>query len=172
MLSKEDWLMIKTQREQGVYIRDIAQRLGAHPKTVSWALKRGGPALGKRPGARKSKLDPYKALVDEELGNNVWNAVVIHRKIREAGFSGEVTILRDYIRPKRVLRPGKETVRFETEPGEQTQSDWGKVWTEVAGLRTKVHFIVHTLGYSRRFHIWCCEREDAEHTYEGLIRPF
>jgi hypothetical protein len=35
-----------------------------------------------------------------------------------------------------------------------------------------VHFIVNELGYSRRFHFWCAEREDAEHTYEGLIRSF
>jgi hypothetical protein len=36
----------------------------------------------------------------------------------------------------------------------------------------KVHFTVSTLGYSRRFHFWCCERNDAEHTYEGIIRAF
>jgi hypothetical protein len=28
------------------------------------------------------------------------------------------------------------------------------------------------LGYSRRFHFWCTDSEDAEHTYEGLIRSF
>lgn len=38
MLSKEDWLMIKSQRETGVYIRDIANRLGTHPKTVNGAI--------------------------------------------------------------------------------------------------------------------------------------
>jgi hypothetical protein len=36
----------------------------------------------------------------------------------------------------------------------------------------KVHFIVNELGYSRRFHFWCTDSEDAEHTYEGLIRSF
>jgi hypothetical protein len=43
---------------------------------------------------------------------------------------------------------------------------------EIAGVRRKVHFIVNELGYSRRFHFWCTESEDAEHTYEGLIRSF
>lgn len=32
------------------------------------------------------------------------------------------------------------------------------------------HFVVHTLGYSRRFHFWTTDREDAEHTYEGVVR--
>jgi Mu transposase-like protein/integrase-like protein len=67
---------------------------------------------------------------------------------------------------------GLATVRFETEPGQQLQSDWGEVWAEVGGQRVKVHFIVNALGYSRRFHFWCCEQADAEHTYEGLIRSF
>ena len=35
-----------------------------------------------------------------------------------------------------------------------------------------VHCLVNTLGYSRRFHFWCTTCEDAEHTYEGLIRSF
>jgi transposase len=98
--------------------------------------------------------------------------VVVHAKIRDAGYGGGISILRDYIRPRRVLRRGRETVRFETPPGRQMQSDWGEIWTEVAGRRTKVHFMVNTLGYSRRFHFWCTDSEDSEHTYEGLIRSF
>jgi transposase len=86
--------------------------------------------------------------------------------------TGGYTILRQYIQPKRVLRPGRATVRFETEPGKQLQSDWGEVWAAVAGQRVKVHFIVNELGYARRFHVWACGQEDAEHTYEGLIRSF
>jgi hypothetical protein len=30
--------------------------------------------------------------------------------------------------------------------------------------------MVNTLGYSRRFHFWCSDSQDAEHTYEGLVR--
>jgi len=43
---------------------------------------------------------------------------------------------------------------------------------EIAGQATKVHFMVNQLGYSRRFHFWCTDSEDAEHTYEGLICSF
>jgi integrase-like protein len=31
---------------------------------------------------------------------------------------------------------------------------------------------VNTLSYSRRFHFWRTQTEDAEHTYEGLVRAF
>ena len=169
MLRKEDFIVIKALKERGVYVKDIAEDLGVHPKTVSRALQRGSAPVGKRK-PRSSKLDRYKPRVDELLGENVWNAMVILREIQAMGYEGEVTILRDYIRPKRALRPGRATVRFETQPGQQLQSDWGELWCEVGGVRTKVHFIVNVLSYSRRFHFWGTDSQDAEHTYEGLIR--
>lgn len=171
MLKKEDFAVIKALNHQGAFIKDIAAELGVHPKTVSRALARGSAPKPQRK-QRGSKLDPYKAKIDKLLAENVWNAMVIWREIQAEGYSGEVSLVRRYIGPKRVLQPGRATVRFETEPGEQLQSDWGEVIAEIAGEPTKVHFIVNTLGYSRRFHFWCADRQDAEHTYEGLIRSF
>jgi len=110
--------------------------------------------------------------VDRLLANDVWNAGVIFDKLRKRGYTGGRSILRDYIRPKRVMRGVKGTVRFESTPGEQLQSDWGQVQTRIAGRSYRVHFMVNLLGYSRRFHVWAGEREDAEHTYEGLVRAF
>jgi transposase len=95
--------------------------------------------------------------------------MVILREIQADGYSGEETLLRRYITPKRVLQPGRATVRFETGPGEQLQNDWGETIVSIAGQRAKVCFSVNTLGYSRRFHFWCTDSLDAEHTYEGLI---
>ncbi len=172
MLKKGDWMYIKSQIWLGVYKKDIAEKLGVHPRTVRRALKREGAPRRKRPVARVSKLDPYKSEVDKLLKEDVWNAVVIFRLIKEKGYTGGISILRDYIQPKRLLRKNRETVRFETAPGKQLQSDWGELWTKVGGVDTKVHFMVNTLGFSRRFHFWCTTREDAEHTYEGLIRSF
>ena len=145
MLSQEDFIVIKTLKARGVYNKDIAAELGVHPKTVGRALKRGSaPTVAKR--RRASKLDPYKEKIDEMLAANVWNAVVILREIQAMGYDGGSTIVRDYIAPKRALRPGKATVRFETPPGRQMQNDWGELKTEIAGEEVKVHFNVNTLG--------------------------
>jgi transposase len=171
MLSQEDYIVIKTLKAHGVYNVDIAAEVGVHPKTVSRALARGS-APGPRKAKRASKLDPYKAEVDRLLSENVWNAVVVLREIQTQGYEGGITILREYIQPKRALRPSKATVRFETPPGQQLQTDWGETFTVIGGEETKVHVIVNTLGFSRRFHFWCTDSQDAEHTYEGLIRSF
>ena len=71
MINKEDWMMIEAQIEKGVYQKDIAETLGVHPKTVGRALKRRGPPSGKRPSARKSKLDPFKPMVDDLIRQGV-----------------------------------------------------------------------------------------------------
>ena len=169
MLKKEDFAVIKALAGYGVYQKDIAEKLGVHPKTVSRALKRGSTP-GKVRKAQVSKLERHKPTIDRLLSEGVWNAVVILREIQEEGYGGEISLVRKYIQPKRVLRSSRATVRFETRPGQQMQSDWGEIMTQVGGKGIKVRFIVNELGYSRRFHFWCTTSLDAEHTYEGIIR--
>lgn len=171
MLRKEDFMVIQALAQQGIYLSDIAKQVGVHPRTVRRALDRGG-APPRRAGRRGSRLDPYRAEIDRLLAEDVWNAVVIYRELQAKGYTGRLSILRDYIRPKRALRVRRATVRFETDPGRQLQSDWAEHETRIAGQPTTVHFIANTLGFSRRFHFWCTDSEDAEHTCEGLIRSF
>ena len=173
MISREDFVKIKAMHTAGMYQKDIARQLGIHPKTVKRALTRDAAPARVRV-KRGSKLDPFRAQVDEMLGRGIWNGAVILRELQKVGYRGGHSILREYIQPKRALRTATDraTVRFETSPGQQLQSDWGQVEVWIAGQRQRVHFIVNTLGYSRRFHFWCTDSEDAEHTYEGLIRTF
>jgi transposase len=171
MLKVEDYAVIRTLKQRGVYIKDIAEEIGMDRKTVSRALKKGRAPERKR-AKRGSKLDGYQARIEQLLSEGVWNAKVLLRELEADGYTGGYSILREYIKPKRVQRSNRATVRFETEPGEQMQSDWGTVNTRIGGKDVKVHFVVNLLGYSRRFHFWCTKREDAEHTYEGIIRSF
>lgn len=171
MLKKREFLMIQDLVKQGVRQKDIATRLGVHPRTIRRALKRGTAPKARWP-KRGSGLDPYKAQIDVLLAAGVWNAVVILREIQAQGCSGCYTTVKNYVRPKRVLRPGRATVRFETAPGEQTQLDWGEIYTQIAGERRKVYFSVVTLGFSRRSHAWAFDRLDAEHLYESVVRAF
>ncbi len=170
MLRKEDFVTIEALAKRGVYQKDIAALVGVHPKTVSRALARDGAPTGH--AGRTRVLDAFRERVDALLQEGVWNAVVIWRELQAAGYAGGISVIRDYMRPKRPLRPGRVTVRFETEPGRQLQSDWASIRVPIAAVDTAVHFTVNTLGFSRRFHFWCTDCEDAEHTYEGLIRSF
>lgn len=164
--------MIQNRIHEGAYVKDIAAELKVSPKTISRALKRGSAPTGKPGRPAASKLDPFKPRIDELLEHNVWNAQVILRELQAIGYQGSYTILRDYIQPKRVLRPSKATVRFETDPGRQLQSDWGELMTVIGGVRTKAYFCVNVLTNSRRFHVWAATSLDAHHTYEAIIQAF
>ena len=157
MLAPEDFMTIQALVKRGVYLCDIAEQLGVHPRTVRRALARGSPPT-RRGGRRGSVLGPHRLLVDQWLAEGVWNAVVIWRELQAKGYTGGISILRDYLHPKRALRPGRATVRFETEPGRQLQSDWASSRTVIAGDATVVHFVVNTLSFSRGWFHFCGAR--------------
>lgn len=171
MLSREDFYMIKQMRQQGAYIVDIATQIGCSERTIRRYLKYPEPPARKT-RHKMVKLKPFMDYIDMRLAENVWNSEVIFAEIKAMGYTGGRSMLRYYIQPKRKMRPSKRTVRFETQPGYQLQHDWGEVEVEVAGQRCKVNFAVNTLGFSRRFHVFAAPKQDAEHTYESLVRAF
>lgn len=129
MISREDFVKIKAMHTAGMYQKDIASQLGIHPKTVKRALARDDAPARVRV-KRGSKLDGYRAQVDEMLGRGIWNGAVILRELQKVGYTGGHTILRDYIQPKRAMRTAAErkTVRFETPPGSNCRAI-GDRWT-------------------------------------------
>jgi hypothetical protein len=60
--------------------------------------------------------------------------------------------VRNAVRPLRLEAAAASLTqtRFETEPGQQAQVDWGEVRVRLDGVAAKVHVFVMTLGYSRR----------------------
>jgi IS30 family transposase len=48
MLKKENYRMIEVLKKRGVYLKDIAEEVWVHPKTVQRARKRGGAPLKER----------------------------------------------------------------------------------------------------------------------------
>jgi transposase len=148
MIKKEGCMEIKILQRQGVGIREIARQMGVSRNTVRKYL-RGEPEPGyaARP-PRASKLDPYKAYLQEriEAARPQWiPATVLDREIRELGYQGSIRLLRYFVAElKPVARPDP-VVRFETEPGQQMQVDWGVFRRGKQPLSA----FVATLGWSR-----------------------
>ncbi len=129
---------------------DIAGVTGCDRKTVrKWLLQPGPPRYGPR-APRPSKLDPYKPYIAQRLSAGVWNAIVLLRELRQQGYPGGYTILKDFLHPKREAARAVAVRRFETPPGRQAQVDWGHLgWVEHDGHRQPVWGFVCTLGFSR-----------------------
>jgi transposase len=153
MITIEEWAMIKHMHRQGVPKARIARELGLDPKTVDRAIKtEEHPKRKER--AQGSILDPYKEYINQRLEKYDLTATRILREIKERGYPGSYTILRNYVRQVKGAKPKPAFVRFETDPGEQAQMDWSDFgWFEFGGQKRKLWCFAMVLGYSRALYI-------------------
>ena len=141
---------IHSLRRQGLSITKISQMTGFNRRTVRKYLAQPGlPHYGSRP-CLPSKLDPFKPYLHQRLQAGVWNAVVLLRELKERGYTGSYTLLKEYIHPLRQEANSQAVRRFETPPGFQAQVDWGELGVvEFGAQRARLSGFVMTLGYSR-----------------------
>lgn len=148
MIAQEEHLMIKYLAQEGLPKAQIARRCGVSRQTVYNHLARS--SRSQRGGKRRSKLDPFKDHIRARLDRYDLPATVLLREIRGQGYSGGITILRDYVRPLKEEKVRTLTERFETIPGQQAQCDWGECGiVSVDGVRKKLYLFALVLGYSR-----------------------
>jgi transposase len=161
MVGKEEFMDIHSAYVQGMSISEIARRVGRDRKTIRHLLRQGGPGP-RKPREVSSKLEPYREyLLGRMLGEDpVLNSEVLYDEIRERGYRGGHSILKEFIKPFRGLGQEKTTQRFETPPGKQAQVDWGHF--KKPGCK-KVHGFVMTLGFSRAMFLEFTHSEALAH---------
>jgi len=142
-------MLIKYLAGDGVPVVHIARRLGVSRQTVYNHLKREEPFP--KPRARRgSMLDAFKGYVRARLEVFDLPCTVLLRELKDRGYGGGLTVLRDFVRPLKQEFTCRVVERFETEPGRQAQIDWGECGTiTVDGECRKLYVFVMVLGYSR-----------------------
>src|SRR5664280_1467404 len=150
MLKEEELFLIRELSSQNLSISEISRQTGFDRKTVRKYLKmKTLPGPQKRPG-RKSKLDPFKPCILEKLKEGPYTAARLYREIKEMGFDGGKTIVKEFIKEVRPKQGVPAVLRYETKPGIQAQVDWGELGTiEVDGKLKKLFCFNMILGYSR-----------------------
>lgn len=155
MIKSGSIIMLHELKAEGKSIRAIAKETG-HPINTMRKYLRTNDIPEERPHPKKgSKLDPYKDIIKELIGQGIFNCEVIYERIQKEGYGGGRTILRDYVRE---FRPPKQAIavcRYETKPGQQTQVDWSEytyIEEEIGEIR-KLYVFVMVLGYSRAIYI-------------------
>ncbi len=144
MLTPEEQHELQRLVQDHIPIRAIARRLGRDVKTIRRAL--GRPRQPPAP----SKLAPYQALARERFAQGL-RAPRILRELRERGYPGSRTILKDFLQTLGPPRPARRTFhRFETGPGVEAQSDWSPYRVTIADRETVAHAFALVLCYSRR----------------------
>ena len=131
MLTGEMTLEIRILHRQGKSIRAIARELGISRETVRKYLRAPdlAPSYGPR-APRPSKLDPFKTYLKMRIAEAAPRrlpATVYLRELREFGYAGGITILKDWLAQQYPQLPAPAIIRFETPPGRQAQADWTSV---------------------------------------------
>lgn len=149
MIGPDSWLQVKSRYRNGESISAIARSLGIDRKTVRRALAaEQTPTF--RPAPRGSKLDRFKDYIRMRMADGVTNAVKLLRELKGQGYTGSISILRDFCRPLRTEQQRQAWLRFETVPGEQAQVDWGHIWyLDAQGTRRRGYCFTMLLGFSR-----------------------
>jgi len=146
----------------GLNPAQIARALSLDARTVShWLTQTHFHARRCEP--RPSKLDPYKRTIRQLLENHPYSAVQVVQRLREDGYEGGLTIVKDYlatVRPRRT--PAFLTLAFA--PGECAQVDWGHYGSvNVGNTRRKLSFFVMVLCYSRLMYLEFTVSQTMEH---------
>jgi len=168
---------IVSRYSAGSSIRQIARELGLARNTVSHVLarreeKRAGTSSPRL--RRPSQLDPYEPIIHELLGRYPdLTAVRLLEELRQRGFPGGYTVVRQRLA---ALRPGATphpVIRFETSPGLQAQMDYAVYDVDFTGEgRRRVGLFSYILGYSRRQYLRFVAAQDMTTTLREHVRAF
>ena len=147
---------------EGRSIRAIARDLGVSRNSVRKYLRSPQVPRAKEQTPRGSKLDPYKEYLRERLAEGLENCVVLLRELRGRGYTGGYSILKEYVHPFRRPHLPQATRRFETEPGEQAQVDWGSfTYFTSEGKKKQVWAFVMVLSWSRAIYVELVPQADV-----------
>jgi transposase len=163
MIDYETYCKIHDHRtRQALSIVQTARALGLHTETVSKWSRIDQYHRVVQP-KRGSRLDPYKGQIVRWLDTHPYSAQQIFQRLREAGFCGGVTVVKDYVRQ---IRPPKQKafLKLSFAAGEAAQIDWGEYGTiAVGGTRRKLSFFVMVLCYSRMMYLEFTVSQTMEH---------
>jgi transposase len=158
--------------------REILRREGIHWETLKKILEYSEPPGYRRRNLRpKPKIGPYLELIariieeDKQFPKKQRHtAVRIYHRIREMGYEGKYTQVKEAVREiKRLKR--EVYMPLKHRPGE-AQMDFGYALAKISGILRKVAFFVMVLPHSDAFFVMAFERECTESYWEGHVRAF
>ena len=166
-------------RIDGLSRREAARRFGIDRKTVAKMLAYSVPPGYQRSGPpRRPKLDGFTGIIDRILEEDRTaprkqrhTAKRIFERLREEhGFTGGYTIVKDYVRERRV-RTREMFVPLAHPPG-HAQVDFGEALAVIDGTERKAHFFAFDLPHSDAIFVKAYPAETSEALCDGHVAAF
>jgi transposase len=154
--------------------RRIARELHVARKTIRKYLESpAAVAVPRKP--RKTKLDDFKPVIREFVERDAKaSAVVIAERLRPMGYTGELTILRRYLRALRdIVHVPRAFIRVESGPGDRFEIDWGHFGTlDYSGDKRKLYAFCLIECHSRRLFVEFTHSQSLETFVRCHIHAF
>jgi transposase len=140
-------------------------------------MRQTGKEYKKKPGKQGSKLDAWKEYIGELLETYQKEPPTnqrIFELIKEKGYNGGITILRNYLVKVRAQNHKEPLTCIETPAGQRASHDWSEYNIEFTstGRIEKVIFFSLILNYSRRQYIEITENKTQPTLLESLVHGF
>jgi transposase len=167
-------LVRRLHYRDGLSKHEISRRTGLHRKTINKMLLYARPPGYRLQHARpKTKLGPFLGIIDQILQDDRQAPLkqrhtakrILSRLREEYGFTGSYTIVKDYVREKRL---GMKEVYFplEQRPG-TSQIDFGAAKVIIGGREVKAHVFCMALPYSDAIFVKAYPTEALEAVQDG-----
>ena len=172
LIRETEWGAIRELHAKGWSKKAIARQLELDIKTVRKWLRKEWRRRRREQAERG--LDPHRSFLEGRGPEVGFNGKVLERELGERGWSGHYATLARYVAPMRkAWRGGAEAVvRYETDPGQQAQVDWGSTAVTIGGERVRIHFFTMVLGYSRRLFARAYASEGVGALLDGHEKAF
>ena len=159
--------------------REAARQFGLARETVRKMLRYAAPpGYQRQQPARLPKLDAWTGIIDQILEQDKRHGRkqrhtskrIFERLRDEHGFVGSYTIVKDYVRLRRLS--GREMfVPLKHPPGD-AQADFGEAMVVIAGVEQKAHYLAMDLPQSDDCFVMALPAETTEAFLEGHNHAF
>ena len=185
MLKVDQYEYVRTARRvYGKSVSEIARETGHSRNTVKKVLRGEHRGYATRERQAYPVLGPYLEIIDGWLEKDKdvadprqrHTAIRVYtRLVREHGFEGSASNVRQYVREakKRLgLKTPEAFIPLEPEPGVEAEVDWGTVTVMLDGTAVRVKsFCMRSKSSGKPFvRLYPCERQQA--FLDGLARGF
>ena len=165
--------MIREKAQKGKSAYAIGMELGISKNTVKRYIDKPKAVHGLKGRTRPSKLDPFKPKINEMMENGIFNCIVILERLQDIGYTGGITIIKDYVKPFRPARSTPAVRRYETLPGKQAQMDWGIThYIDERGNIHKTPAFIMIMGSSRSKYVGFTKRCDFYSLLRCMVNAF
>jgi len=167
---------IRELHEQGLPIKRIAAKLYISRQTVRKYMNINNVNTQKSHESFNSWLRNNESTVKSLFMRFEGHCVPMQRKVQEL-YKGSTNLrsLQQFCKKYRqdLKKAGSSTpVRYETQPGDQLQIDFGEKDVVIGGVKIRIHFFVCVLGYSRRMYVKAFTSENTESWLNGIESAF